>query len=120
MSRTGPELFQARQLAIYPTPAVAAEAMAGFRRVLTACQTNRRDEYGGQLRWATDFAIPVGDEGIMTASSVVAMPGGDRITVTRVGSMVFLAYDTGHYLTAELDKSAFATRRVAEQFVDSL
>lgn len=118
VSRTGPELFQARQLAVYPTPEVAAEVMAGFRRVLTACRTVRRDAYGGRLQWVSDLDVRVGDEAVTAASSLTTMPGGDRLTVTRVGTMVFLAYDGGEYGTAELDEGAWSTRRVAEAFVE--
>jgi hypothetical protein len=48
VSREGPEAFDARQLGVYPTPEVAAEVLAGFRRVLAACRTGQNE---GGARW---------------------------------------------------------------------
>ena len=114
VSRTGPEQFDARQLALYPTPAVAAEVMAGFRRALAACETGGRPTEGSRWRWVnSDLGSTVGEEGFLAASTTGGTsfsPSNERIAVTRVGSMVFLAFAGGEGSTAELD-------RVAERFI---
>ena len=43
-------------------------------------------------------------------------PSGERLAVTRVGSLVFLAYGRGEYATAEIDGGARGAQRVAERF----
>lgn len=122
VSRTGPELFQARQLAVYDSESTAIEAMAGFTRALTACKTGGDAAQGGAWQWATR-EIAVGDEGVLAASTTGgpnAAPYGNRIAVTRVGAMVFLAYDEGEYQSAEFDGGAEQTQLVAEEFVGSV
>lgn len=122
VSRTGPELFQARQLAVFDSESNAIEAMAGFTRALTACETGGDASQGKAWQWASK-EIEVGDEGILAASTTggpTAAPYGNRIAVTRVGAMVFLAYDEGEYQSAEFDGGAELTQQVAEKFVASV
>lgn len=122
VSREGPEAFDARQLGVYPTPEVAAEVLAGFRRVLAACRTGRLDG-GARWTWVTADAPDLGDDGFLAASTVVApeyASDGARIAVTRAGNAVFLAYASGEYYTAEIDDGAQAAREVARRFLDSL
>lgn len=120
VSRRGPELFEVRQLAAYPATDVAAEAVAGFRRVLAACRTGGAAGEGTRWRWVVDERVNVGDEGFLAASTTggpTFAPWGERLAVTRVGSMVFLAYDQGEYTTADVDDGARSTQAVAERFV---
>lgn len=122
VSREGPEAFDARQLGVYPTADVAAEVLAGFRRVLAACRTGQL-QGGARWTWVTAEAPDLGDEGVLAASTFVApeyASNGDRIAVTRAGNAVFLAHATGEYYTAEIDDGAQAVREVAERFLDSL
>jgi hypothetical protein len=122
VSREGPEAFDARQLGVYPTDAVAAEVLAGFRRVLAACRTGQLPG-GARWTWVTAEAPDLGDEGFLAASTFVApeyASNGARIAVTRAGNSVFLAHATGEYYTAEIDDGAQAVREVAERFLDSL
>jgi len=122
VSRTGPELFQARQLAVYDSESTATEAMAGFSRALTACKTGGDAAQGKAWQWTVE-EIAVGDEGILAASTTggpTYAPYGNRIAVTRVGAMVFLAYDEGEYGSAAIDEGARLTQQVAEKFVASL
>lgn len=122
VSREGPEAFDARQLGLYPTAEVAAEVLAGFRRVLAACRTGQQ-EGGARWTWVTADAPDLGDDGFLAASAFVApeyASHGARIAVTRAGSAVFLAQATGEYYTAEIDDGAQAVREVAERFLRSL
>jgi hypothetical protein len=122
VSREGPEAFDARQLGVYPTDEVAAEVLAGFRRVLAACRTGRQ-EGGARWTWVTAEAPDLGDEGFLAASTFVGpeyASHGARIAVTRAGSAVFLAHAAGEYYTAEIDDGAQAVREVAQRFLDSL
>lgn len=122
VSRTGPELFQARQLAVYDSESTATEAMAGFTRALTACRTGGDASQGKAWTWAVE-EIAVGDEGLLAASNTggpTFAPYGNRVAVTRVGTMVFLAFDEGEYGSAEIDEGARLTQQVAEKFVASL
>ncbi len=122
VSRTGPELFQARQLAVYDSESTATEAMAGFTRALSACKTGGDPAQGKAWKWEHK-EIAVGDEGILAASTTggpTAAPYGNRIAVTRVGTMVFLAFDEGEYQSAEFDGGAEMTQQVAEKFVASV
>ena len=122
VSREGPEAFDARQLGVYPTPEVAAEVLAGFRRVLAACRTGQL-EGGARWTWVTADVPGLGDDGFLAASTFVApeyASHGARIAVTRVGSAVFLAHAGGEYYTAEIDDGAQAVREVAQRFLDSL
>jgi len=122
VSREGPEAFDARQLGVYPTAEVAAEVLAGFRRVLDACRTGQQ-EGGARWTWVTADAPDLGDDGFLAASTFVApeyASHGARIAVTRVGSAVFLAHAGGEYYTAEIDDGAQAVRDVAQRFLDSL
>jgi hypothetical protein len=112
---------QARQLAAFPTTDTAVEAVAGFRRALTACRTGGNAAQGNAWKWVTED-IKVGDEGFVAASTIGGPNyalSGNRIAVTRKGSLVFLAYDEGEYGTAEIDEGARLTQRVAEKFVAS-
>lgn len=122
VSREGPEAFDARQLGVYPDADVAAEVLAGFRRVLDACREGQRPG-GAPWTWATADAPGLGDDGFL-AASVFRAPGysshGVRVAVTRVGSAVFLAHAGGEYNTAEIDDGAQAAREVAQRFLDSL
>ncbi len=122
VSREGPEAFDARQLGVYPTAEVAAEVLAGFRRVLAACRTGQQDG-GARWTWVTSDVPGLGDDGFLAASSFVApeyASHGARVAVTRVGSAVFLAHAGGEYYTAEIDDGARAVREVAQRFLDSL
>lgn len=122
VSRTGPEMAQARQLAVFASEEVAREAFAGFTRVLDACRTGGDPAQGDAWQWVVE-PVEVGDEGFVAASTVggeTAAPYGNRIAVTRVGAMVFLAFDEGEYGTAAIDDGARKTQEVAETFVASL
>jgi hypothetical protein len=122
VSREGPEAFDARQVGVYPTAEVAAEVLAGFRRVLAACRTGQQ-EGGARWTWGTAGASGLGDDGFLAASAFVApeyASHGARIAVTRAGSAVFLAHAGGEYYTAEIDDGAQAVREVAQRFLDSL
>jgi hypothetical protein len=122
VSREGPEAFDARQLGVYPTAEVAAEVLAGFRRVLDACRTGQQAG-GSQWIWVTADAPDLGDDGFLAASTFSGpeyASHGARIAVTRAGSAVFLAHAGGEYSTAELDDGAQAIREVAQRFLDSL
>jgi hypothetical protein len=123
VSRTGPEAHDARQLAVYPSPEVAAEVLAGFRRALAACATGTSPQ-GLTWQWVSQDAPDLGDEGLLAASVIGVGPGaspaGDRIAVTRIGTAVFLAYGGGEFQSAEIDGGAEAARDVAQQFLDSL
>jgi len=122
VSRTGPELFQARQLAVYDSESTATEAMAGFTRALSACKTGGDPAQGKAWKWEHK-EIAVGDEGILAASTTggpTAAPYGNRIAVARVGAMVFLAFDEGEYQSAEFDGGAEQAQQVAEKFVASV
>jgi hypothetical protein len=122
VSRKGPEAFDARQLGVYPSAEVAAEVLAGFRRVLAACRTGQQ-EGGARWTWVTADVPGLGDDGFLAASSFVApeyASHGARVAVTRVGSAVFLAHAGGEYYTAEIDDGAQAVREVAQRFLDSL
>lgn len=123
VSRTGPEAHDARQLAVYPSPEVAAEVLAGFRRALAACATGTSPQ-GLTWQFVTRDAPDLGDDGLLAASVIGVGPGaspsGDRIAVTRVGAAVFLAYGGGEFQTAELDGGVDAARDVAEEFLESV
>jgi hypothetical protein len=122
VSREGPEAFDARQLGMYPTSEVAAEVLAGFRRVLDACRTGQQED-GMRWTWVTADTPDLGDDGLMAASTFGGpqyASHGARIAVTRVGSAVFLAHAGGEYYTAELDDGAQAVREVVQRFLDSL
>jgi hypothetical protein len=122
VSRTGPEFSEARQLAAYPSPEVATEAVEGFRRALTACSTGTTPD-GSRWEWVTREEPGLGDDGLLAASTVGGpgfSPAGDRVAVTRVGSTVFLAFSSGESSAAEIDGAADEVRRVAQQFLDSL
>ncbi len=107
---------------MYPDPAVAAQAVAGFRRVLAACRTGGRAAEGNRWRWVSAEVPGLGDEGFVAASTRGG-PGfsaaGDRIAVTRTGSAVFLACASGEFTTAEIDDGARAVQQVARAFLDS-
>ncbi len=107
---------------MYPDPAVAAQAVAGFRRVLSACRTGGRAAEGNRWQWVTAEVPGLGDEGFVAASTRGG-PGfsatGERIAVTRSGSTVFLAYAGGEFTTAEIDDGARAVQRVAQAFLDA-
>lgn len=120
VSRSGPETFDARQLAAYPTAKVAAEAIAGFRRVLAACRTGGDAANGTLWQYVVDDRGGLGDEGFVAASTTggpTFAPAGERLAVTRVGSMVFLAYSRGEYGTAEVDDGARKAERIAREFL---
>jgi hypothetical protein len=122
VSREGPEAFDARQLGVYPTAEVAAEVLAGFRRVLAACSTGQQ-EGGARWTWVTEDVPGLGDDGFLAASAFVApeyASHGARVAVTRVGNAVFLAHAGGEYYTVEIDDGAQAVREVAQRFLDSL
>ena len=122
VSRSGPEAYDARQLAAYPSVEVATEAVAGFRRALAACSTGGDPAQGTRWQWAVADPVDVGDEGFLAASTTGGpqyASDGERIAVTRVGSMVFLAYGRGEFYTAEIDEAARNAQRVAEEFVAS-
>lgn len=122
VTREGPEAFDARQLGVYPTAEAAADVLAGFRRVLTACRTGQQAG-GARWTWVTADAPDLGDDGFLAASAFVApeyASHGARIAVTRVGSAVFLAHAGGEYYNAEIDDGAQFVREVAQRFLDSL
>ncbi|MEJ3658277.1 hypothetical protein WEH80_35475 [Actinomycetes bacterium KLBMP 9759] len=123
VSQTGPEYHSARQLGTYATADVAAEVLAGFRRALAACASGRTAD-GATWKWATRDVNGLGDEAFVAATTIgkVDEPRfGSRIAVTRVGPMVFMAYGSGEFFTAEVDDEGARTiREVARRFVDSL
>lgn len=123
VSQTGPESLDARQLAEYPSPEVAGEAMDGFRRALAACATGR-DPQGISWEWRTQDVSGLGEDAFLAATTSVGddgVPhGGSRIAVTRVDDQVFMAYTFGEIYTAELDHSAAEVQEVAQRFVDLL
>jgi hypothetical protein len=122
VEQTGPEAHSARQLAIYPSPEVAAEVMAGFRRVLDACRTGTTP-LGSRWQWVSRDEASLGDDGLLAASTEGGpefAPAGDRVAVTRVGAAVFLAYGSGEFSTAEFDGAAKQAQLVVLQFLDSL
>jgi uncharacterized membrane protein YeiB len=122
VTRRGPEVEEGRQLAVYPAPEVAAEAVAGFRRALVACRTGGRAAEGNRWEWVTADAPDLGD-GFVAASTIGGpgySPTGDRIAVTRRGSAVFLAFNRGEYATARLDGGTRAVRDVARAFLASV
>jgi type IV secretory pathway VirB10-like protein len=120
VSRTGPEAHDARQLATYPSDAVAAEAVAGFRRALAACATGTTAT-GLRWTWVAQDAPGLGDGGLLAASVFGdESPTGDRIALARAGSAVFLAYLGGEYRSAELDQGARDAEAVVQRFLDSL
>ncbi|WP_232661129.1 hypothetical protein [Pseudonocardia sp. TRM90224] len=123
VSRTGPEYHSARQLGTYPTADVAADVLAGFRRAISACATGRTAD-GADWKWATRDVNGLGDEAFVAATTVGKVDEsrfGARIVVTRVGLMVFMAYGSGEFYTAEVDdEGARAMQDVARRFVDSL
>jgi hypothetical protein len=121
VSRTGPELRQARQLATFPSKDIATETVAGFRRALTACKNGGNPAQGGAWQWVTEN-IDVGEEGFVAASTIGGPEyalSGNRIAVTRKGSLVFLAYEEGEYGSATIDEGARMAQRVAQQFAAS-
>jgi hypothetical protein len=120
VSRTGPEAHDARQLAVYPSAAVAGEAVAGFRRALDACAAGTTPT-GLRWKWVSQDVPDLGDGGLLAASVFGdESPTGDRIAVARAGSAVFLAYLGGEYGTADLDQGAADARTVVQRFLDSL
>jgi hypothetical protein len=120
VSRTGPEAHDARQLAVYPSAAIAADVLAGFRRALDACSVGTTAT-GLRWRWVSQDVPDLGDGGLLAASVFGdESPTGDRIAVARAGSAVFLAYAGGEYGTAELDQGAADARAVVQRFLDSL
>jgi hypothetical protein len=120
VSRTGPEAHDARQLAVYPSPEVATEVVAGFRRALDACQVGTTAT-GLRWKWVSSDAPALGDGGLLAASVFGAeSPTGDRIAVARAGSAVFLAYGGGEYGTADLDDGVKDAQSVVQKFLDSL
>jgi hypothetical protein len=121
-SRTGPEVQDARQLAVYPTADAAAEVLAGFRRALTACSVGTTPA-GSRWEWTFQDVPGLGDDGLVAASTVGGgqfSPAGDRIAVTRVDAEVFLAYSGGEFGTAELDGGADDMRQLARSFSELL
>lgn len=119
VSRSGPELFQARQLAVYADAARAEETVTGFRRALAACATGGTAAQGGAWQWTT-ADVELGDDGLVAASTRGGpgyAPEGERIAITRVGSAVFLAFDQGEYGAAELDGGVDQVQDVAREFV---
>jgi hypothetical protein len=120
VSRTGPEAHDARQLAVYPSAAVAGDVVAGFRRALEACAAGTTPT-GLHWKWVSRDAPDLGDGGLLAASVFGdESPTGDRIAVARAGSAVFLAYLGGEYGTADLDQGAADARAVVQRFLDSL
>lgn len=120
VSQTGPEAHSARQLGVYPSPEVAAEVVAGFRRALDACQVGTTAT-GLRWKWVSADAPALGDGGLLAASVFGdESPTGDRIAVARVGSAVFLAYAGGEWQTAELDQGTSDAQAVVQRFLDSL
>jgi hypothetical protein len=120
VSRTGPEAHDARQLAVYPSTAVAGEAVAGFRRALDACAAGTTPT-GLRWKWVSQDVPDLGDGGLLAASVFGdESPTGDRIALARAGSAVFLAYLGGEYGTADLDQGAADARAVVQRFLDSL
>jgi hypothetical protein len=89
--------------------------------VLTACRTGGDAKQGEAWQWNSE-PIDAGDEGFVAASSIsgeLAAPFGHRVAATRVGTMVFLAYDEGEYGTATIDDGAREVQRVAEEFASA-
>jgi hypothetical protein len=120
VGRTGPEAHDARQLAVYPSGAVAGDVLAGFRRALDACSTGTTAT-GLHWKWVSQDAPTLGDGGLLAASVYGdESPTGDRIAVARVGSAVFLAYLGGEYGTADLDQGVRDAQAVVQRFIDSL
>lgn len=122
VSQTGPEAHDARQLAVYPSAEVATEALAGFRRALAACSIGTT-RAGSRWQWVSEDVPTLGDEGLVAGSTVGGgefSPTGNRIAVTRVGDVVFLAYGAGEFSTAALDGGAGDAQAVAQEFLDSL
>lgn len=116
VTKQGPEAVDARQSAAYPSVDVAVDAVAGFRRALSACSSGSHPD-GTTWRWSTEELPGVGDEGFLAAGVDGVGPGsapsGERIAVVRVGATVFLAYASGEYGTAEIDGGARAVEQVA-------
>jgi hypothetical protein len=120
--REGPEAYDARQLGVYPSAAVAGEVVAGFRRALEACRTGTKPS-GTRWTWAVRDDPDLGEDGFLAAvwfGGEQFAPYGHRIAVTRAGDAVFLAYTYGEYSSAEFDGGAEMVRAVARRFLDSL
>lgn len=124
VARTGPEAHDARQLAEYPTAQIATEAFAGFRRALAACGNGTDRANGTTWEWVVADVPALGEDGFLAASTYGGGPDhspyGDRIAVTRTGSMVFLVFASAEFSSADIDGGAFAAQQVAQAFLDSL
>lgn len=93
VSRTGPEYFDARQLAVYADEAAATEALRGFRRVLSGCATSS----GGMFTstWRSQ-PLTAGDEGLLVWLRMDG-PGGSDVVIVRDGRSVVMATASGDF-----------------------
>jgi len=94
VEQTGPEYADIRQLGLYPDEAVAAEVLAGFRRVLAACAEEPMDtDPAYESRWETRGQDD-GEEGLLAVGSYYRedsqVPGGAYVAVVRVGNAVLM------------------------------
>lgn len=113
LRRDGPEAVDVRQLAVYPDAASAAEAMAGFRRVLAACGS--RLEPAGTTNAFVMTPIRIADEGLVVVQSIsysgTPVPGGSYDVLVRDGRSVYLAL-TGREFQPKGPTDAAATELV--------
>lgn len=84
LTRSESENFEGRQIAVYQDEATAAEAMAGFRRVLATCTVSTY----------VTAPLKIADDGLVVAGSVQSgtqVPGGGYYVLVRDGRSVYLA-----------------------------
>jgi hypothetical protein len=121
---TIPEFEQVHQLVVYPTAAVAHEAMQGFRRVLAACRLD--DPFVGddgrisRITWDS-AELGIGNEGL-SAFARALDANGQRVgtfaasfAIIRRGTAIFLVSMSGE--TGDLRPQAAS---VAESFVGNM
>lgn len=100
LERSGDDVGEGRQVAVYPDTATAIEVMAGFRRALLACA--RVNFASGGSREFVSTPVQVGDEGLLVAkiSSLNGRPflNGGAYIVVRDGRSVYEADVSGYHV----------------------
>lgn len=126
LTRSGPDLRHNLHLALYPDERTAAEVLAGFRRVLSAC-AQRTTADGGPAAtrevW-TYQRLSVGDEALIaTAGYTVedrAVSGAASAAVVRVGNAVFVRVDYREGLPGRPDPATDEVARSAQRNLERI
>ena len=92
-SAIGPEWGIVLQLSVYTGEAAATEAMAGFRRVLSACSEHGPDSYGQTTTWRST-PVDLADDALLAWQRYTKdgqpIPAGAHVMIVRDGRSIFL------------------------------